>query len=87
LVPLEAAAAGRPSIAYRAGGALETVADGATGTFFDDAAPESLAAVLARFDASAYDPSRLRAHAETFAPAQFARRLRSIVERVRAEGT
>ena len=34
LVPLEAAAAGRPTIAYGAGGALETIVDGVTGTFF-----------------------------------------------------
>ena len=31
LVPLEAAAAGRPTIAYRAGGALETIVEGETG--------------------------------------------------------
>jgi glycosyltransferase involved in cell wall biosynthesis len=86
LVPLEAAAAGRPTIAYRGGGALETIVDGETGLFFNEPTPESLAAVLRDFDPARFDPQRLRAHAETFGPEQFAARLRAIVERVRAQG-
>lgn len=79
LVPLEAAAAGRPTIAYRAGGALETVIEGQTGAFFDRPTPDSLADVLRGFDSSQFDARRLRAHAEGFAPAQFVRRLKEIV--------
>jgi glycosyltransferase involved in cell wall biosynthesis len=85
LVPLEAAAAGRPTIAYRGGGALETIIEGQTGLFFDEATPESLATVLRDFDESRFDPQRLRAQAETFSPAQFIERLREIVARVRSE--
>jgi glycosyltransferase involved in cell wall biosynthesis len=87
LVPLEAAAAGRPTIAYRGGGALETIIDGETGVFFDEPSPESLAAVLRDFDATRFDPQRLRAHAETFGPEQFEQRLKAIVDRVRAQGS
>ena len=87
LVPLEAAAAGRPTLAYRGGGALETIVDMKTGTFFDEATPDSLAQALHRFDPAAYDPQLLRAHAETFAPARFIERLRAIVDRVRATGS
>lgn len=83
LVPLEAAATGRPTIAYRGGGALETIREGSTGEFFDDTRPESLAAVLRNFDSSRYDRNTLRAHAEAFAPAQFIRRLKSAVEQAR----
>jgi glycosyltransferase involved in cell wall biosynthesis len=85
LVPLEAAAAGRPAIAYRGGGALETVVEGETGTFFDAPNAQSLAAVLRDFDAARFDAQRLRAHAEKFAPSQFVERLRAIVERVYSE--
>lgn len=85
LVPLEAAAAGRPTIAFRGGGALETIVEGETGTFFDDPSAESLAAAIRSFDISRYDPQRLRAHAEQFAPAQFIQKLRNIVDRVRAQ--
>lgn len=83
LVPLEAAAAGRPAIAYRSGGAMETVVAGITGEFFEDRDPESLAAVLRTFDASRYDAQRLRAHAETFAPERFKAQLLEIVNQVR----
>jgi glycosyltransferase involved in cell wall biosynthesis len=84
LVPLEAAAAGRPAIAYRSGGALETVIEGETGEFFDDPTPESLAEVLRVFDPSKFDATRLRAHAESFAPGQFVSRLKAIVAATRA---
>jgi glycosyltransferase involved in cell wall biosynthesis len=33
MAPLEANAAGRPVIAYRGGGAVETIEDGKTGSF------------------------------------------------------
>ncbi len=74
-----------PTIAYRAGGALETIVEGETGVFFGEPTPESLAAALRSFDASRFSSQRLRAHAETFAPASFVERLRGIVERVYQE--
>ena len=83
LVPLEAAAAGRPTIAYRAGGALETIIDGVTGTFFEERAPRALAAAIAAFDPDRYDPRTLRAHAEEFRPERFIARLRAIVAETR----
>lgn len=83
LVPLEAAACGRPTIAYRGGGALETVIEGETGAFFDAPDAESLAAVLRAFDPGSYDVARLRAHAERFSPQAFATRLKEIVAQAR----
>lgn len=85
LVPLEAAACGRPTIAYCGGGALETVVDGVTGKFFQSADAESLAAALRDFDPARFNAAVLRAHAETFAPHRFIERLRAIVSRVRDE--
>jgi len=84
LVPIEAAAAGRPAIAYRAGGARETILEGETGRFFDEATPASLAAVLRSFDGRGYDARRLRAHAEGFAPQRFIERFRAIVAATQA---
>ena len=84
LVPLEAAAAGRPSIAYRGGGALETVRPGITGEFFEGRDPQALAAVLRTFDARRYDPAVLRAHAKDFSPEKFQAALRALVAEVRA---
>jgi glycosyltransferase involved in cell wall biosynthesis len=84
LVPLEAAACGRPAIAYRGGGALETIVEGVTGEFFDSPSADSLAQVLRSFDERRYDARGLRAHAEAFAPQKFIERLRAIVEQTRA---
>jgi glycosyltransferase involved in cell wall biosynthesis len=81
LVPLEAAAAGRPTIALRAGGALETVVEGETGAFFDDANAASLGQALRAFDPAKFVPVRLRAHAERFAPPRFVEGLHAIVDR------
>jgi glycosyltransferase involved in cell wall biosynthesis len=74
LTPLEAAALGRPTIAYAGGGALETVVshrDGAepTGVLFDDQTAEGLVAGVRQFleVESHFDPERLRAHAARFA--------------------
>jgi glycosyltransferase involved in cell wall biosynthesis len=83
LVPLEAAAAGTPTIAFRAGGARETIVEGVTGAFFERADPDALAAALRAFDRTRFDAVRLRAHAETFAPARFIARLRAIVDESR----
>ena len=86
LVPLEAAAAGRPTIAYAAGGALETIADGATGTFFREPTADALAGAIGAFDPARYDPEVLRAHAEEFRPERFVARLRAIVDDTVARG-
>ncbi|HEX4013387.1 MAG TPA: glycosyltransferase [Candidatus Cybelea sp.] len=85
LVPLEAASAGRPTIAYRGGGALETIVDGETGSFFDEPNAQSLAASLRAFDASRFPARRLREHAQSFAPERFIARLQAIVQRVYAQ--
>jgi glycosyltransferase involved in cell wall biosynthesis len=82
LVPLEAAAAGTPTIAYAKGGALETVIPSETGEFFAEQTAESLAAVLRTFDRSRYRAARLRAHAEQYAPERFRERLRALVDGV-----
>ncbi len=79
ITALESMASGRPVIAYRKGGALETVVEGVTGAFFDDQEWEDLAAAVIRFDAASYDPRALRAHAETFDVSAFKRRIAKLV--------
>ncbi len=79
LTPLEAMASGRPVIAYRAGGALETVVEGVTGAFFDAPTTKAVVEVLQDFDASRYTPSTLRAHAATFDLKRFTDRLSEVL--------
>lgn len=49
LVPLEAQACGKPVIAFRGGGALETVIEGETGLFFYPQTPKALIRALGEF--------------------------------------
>ena len=54
IVPLESMSQGTPVIAFRGGGALETVNEGRTGAFFDELTPESLAKVLTDFNPNVF---------------------------------
>lgn len=66
LVPLEALASGRPVIAYRAGGAVETLRDGETGVFFDEQSPRSLINAVNRFKFAVFQKEKLRQRALAF---------------------
>ncbi|HEY3110705.1 MAG TPA: glycosyltransferase [Chloroflexota bacterium] len=80
ITPLEANAAGRPVVAYAAGGPLDTVVEGRTGRFFHQPTADSLAEALAGFDPDAFEPAALRAHAESYDVPVFKRRLLRFVE-------
>jgi len=82
IAPVEAQAAGRPVIAFRGGGALDTVIPGETGEFFGEPTIESLRTALAAFDPASYDPVVCRTNAERFGAERFERELREFVERV-----
>ncbi|GAB4442747.1 MAG: glycosyltransferase [Anaerolineae bacterium] len=84
ITPVQAQAAGRPVIALRGGGALDTVIEGETGAFFDAPTVESLMAALDRFDAGAFDPARAVENARRFDVDVFRREMREYVERVAA---
>ena len=79
MVPLEIAAAGRPTIAYRAGGALETVVDGVTGVFFDSPSVNGLAAAIENFETRSWIPHMLRRHARGFDVSTFRRRFYTLL--------
>ena len=80
LVPVEAAAAGRPTVAFGAGGAMETVVDGVTGTFFHEPTAESLARALTSLDPLAYDVAAMSAHAAKFSAERFRAGFRTLLE-------
>ncbi|MCU0511704.1 MAG: glycosyltransferase [Anaerolineae bacterium] len=80
ITPVQAQAAGRPVIAYGAGGALDTVIPGRTGECFPALTVDSLMQVMATFDAARYDPAQVRAHALRFDTQVFNQRLTEFVE-------
>ncbi|MCL4534494.1 MAG: glycosyltransferase [Bacteroidetes bacterium] len=85
LTPLEAQASGRPVIAYAGGGALETVVEGQTGTFFDQPSAEALIEAVRRFDGMPFDAAAIRRHAESFSIPAFQENLSSYVDARYAE--
>src|SRR5205807_6734504 len=80
ITPLEAQAAGRPVIAYGAGGALASVVAGTTGVFFQNQTVASLVTVLASFDERKYDPQVIRNHALEFDMPPFHPRILQFIE-------
>lgn len=80
ITPVESMACGRPVIAYKEGGALETVVDGKTGIFFNDQDWASLADAVIRFNESDFDPIAIKHHAEQFSASQFRRSIKNFVE-------
>lgn len=79
LTPLEAAAFGKPTVALRAGGYLDTVVDGHTGVFFDDLTAGALAEAITRAEAMPWSTEQIAAHAATFGEDVFAATLRRLV--------
>lgn len=79
LTPVEAMASGTPVIAYRAGGATESVVEGETGIFFDQQEPESLMEALQRFRPQDYDPQRCRQRAQRFDLSRFYEEWRQVL--------
>ena len=75
IAPLEAQAAGRPVIAFAAGGALDSITEGQTGTFFREPTVASLMEAVSGFDAEAVDPWACRRNAERFSVPRFRREI------------
>lgn len=80
IVPIEAQACGKPVLAFKAGGALETVIDGETGLFFDEVETPLAAAIQAFERASHWDSRRIRANAERFSEAKFQEAMEKVIE-------
>ncbi|MBI4377391.1 MAG: glycosyltransferase [Elusimicrobia bacterium] len=81
IAAVEALACGRPVIAYKAGGALETVEHGKTGLFFDRQEPDSLAMAMAAVNNMSFEPRELAAGAQRFHRDLFKRRFSELAEK------
>jgi len=100
IVPLEAQACGKPVIAYGEGGALETIvpldtnirnekeqSSNATGMFFYEQTPESLAQAVARFEDvhGLFNWKVIRKNAESFDGAIFKDKVKKYIEKASKE--
>ncbi len=80
ITAIESMASGRPVIAFKKGGAQETIIEGVTGEFLTEQSWEHLAERLLRFDENRYDPIQIKSYAETYARQKFQEGLARIVE-------
>lgn len=84
ILPVEAQACGTPVIAYRGGGAVETVIDGVTGIFFDKQNSQSIVDAVKRFEKieSSFSPDEIRKNAEKFSKERFKEEIISFISSV-----
>jgi len=79
ITPVEANAAGKPVVALAAGGALETLSDGVSGSFFRHQRLGDVLEAIERCDAIDTAPAALAAMAQRFSPQAFRSRLLEVV--------
>ena len=73
ITPIEAMSYGKPVLALRKGGAVETLVEGLTGEFFDDPIPEALADGVRRLNERyhKYDPQTIKLYNQKFSREKF----------------
>jgi glycosyltransferase involved in cell wall biosynthesis len=80
ITPVEAMASGRPVIAYKKGGACESVIEGITGTFFKEQTPQCLIEIIRKFKPEKYNPQLIRQHALKFDRVVFKKKIKEFVD-------
>lgn len=82
IIPLEAIASGRPVIALRQGGALDTVVEDETGIFFAKQTPMHLKAAIENYqkEKNKFKPEKLKEYAQKFDHSQFRKRFQDYLE-------
>jgi len=79
IAAVEAMSAGRPVIAYGAGGAVEAVVEDETGVFFREQTTAALVDAVRRFEGMRFDKTRCRERALQFDTERFKRRFSQFV--------
>jgi len=82
LTILEAQSFGKPVIAFRAGGALETIIEGKTGIFFNEPTIESLTTAVKQFNSIIIDPEDCIKQASKFSFENFKKQFMSAISNI-----
>ncbi|MFH1208534.1 MAG: glycosyltransferase [Candidatus Omnitrophota bacterium] len=77
IVPLEAQACGTPVIAFRKGGALETVK---SGVFFDEQTPEAIREAVLRLESQSFDRGEVSRKVQGFGRKHFLRTMKKTID-------
>ena len=83
IIPVEANAAGCPVLAYKKGGALDSIKENVTGMFFEEQNADSLIECMDRFEKNPdafNDRAAFTRHVQQFSEAEFIRKMNFIVQ-------
>lgn len=81
IVALEAMACGRPVIAYRGGGALESIDENKTGIFFEQQTAQSLIEAVKKFEPNSFNSLQIRQRAQEFDREEFKNKIKDFIEK------
>ena len=80
ITPLEAMACGCPVIAYKKGGATETVNEETSGVFFEEQTPESLMKAIEKFQIVEFNQHEIRRKSLEFSKEDFKKKTLTFIE-------
>lgn len=80
IVPVEAMSYGKPVIALKQGGVVESVVGGKTGEFFNEPTVESLVKALKKFKPEKYKPEDCRRQAKKFSKERFKKEIKEFIK-------
>ncbi len=85
--PIEAMSLGKPVLAYKKGGAAETVLEGVTGEFFDEPKADNLSraarSISKKIENDYYSDTTIKKHSEKFGFERFKKEMLDLVENLR----
>jgi glycosyltransferase involved in cell wall biosynthesis len=79
ITPVESMASGRPVIAYKKGGATETIIEGETGIFFKEQNINSLGEAIKSYTNHNFNPEQIREHALFFSKERFKKEMSDFI--------
>jgi glycosyltransferase involved in cell wall biosynthesis len=82
IVPLEAMACGKPVIAFKKGGAVETILENKTGIFFEKQTVDSLVEALVKFDSWEYKKEDCINRAREFSKEMFTNNIKTFIDKL-----
>ncbi|MBD3361159.1 glycosyltransferase [Candidatus Peregrinibacteria bacterium] len=82
IIPLEAMASGRPVVALKKGGALDTVIDGETGIFFEKQTPAYLKGAIERYqkEKKKFNPEKIKNYIKEFDEKEFKKKFMNYLQ-------
>lgn len=82
LTPLEAGGFGKPTIALKAGGYLDTIQEGLNGTFIEKSTADNVKKAVKSFEASKYSEELIKQHMQQFSEERFIQTIKECIEKL-----